>query len=194
LQIRSVSVFCGSSNRVPQPYLDEAYRLGQWLGREGVSVFFGGGDFGLMGRLAEGVREAGGTITGIIPRFMVERGWAHPGIEQIVVEDMAVRKRKLIRESDGLIALPGGTGTLEELGEALVSKQLGFIRSPIVIVNTGGFYDDLLRLFERMMEEHFLQPGHRKMWSVVDHAGEVMKVLREAPPWDDRDAGMAKIS
>jgi uncharacterized protein (TIGR00730 family) len=136
---------------------------------------------------------AEGKITGIIPRFMVEAGWAHPGVEQVVVKDMAERKRMLIRESDGIIALPGGTGTLEELSEALVSKQLGFISSPIVIINSGRFYDDLLSFFARMIDEHFMRPVHRKMWKVVDHAPEVPDALRNAPPWGEEEAGMAKI-
>ncbi len=163
------------------------------LGEEGISVLFGGGDFGLMGRLAEGVRDAGGMITGIIPRFMVERGWAHPGVEQRIVAGMAERKRILVRESDGLIALPGGTGTLEELTEALVSKQLGFIRSPIVIVNTGGFYDELLRFLDKMVAEKFLRTEHRRMWSVAPAAAEALEALHHAPSWGEEDAGMAKI-
>jgi uncharacterized protein (TIGR00730 family) len=167
--------------------------LGRLLAEEGLSVFFGGGDFGLMGHLARGVMAAGGKITGIIPEFMVEAGWAHPHVKHVVVEDMAARKRMLIRESDAVIALPGGTGTLEELSETLVSKQLGFITSPVIIVNKNGFYDDLLSFFGKMIDEQFMRPLHRRMWSVVTTAGEVPEALRNAPPWDARDAGMAKI-
>ncbi len=146
-----------------------------------------------MGALARGVMAEEGKITGIIPEFMVRNGWAHPGVEQIVVKDMAERKRKLIRETDGIIALPGGTGTLEELSEALVSKQLGFITTPVVILNSGGFYDSLLSFFNRMIDEQFMRPMHRRMWHVVEHAGEVLRALRDAPSWDAKDAGMAKI-
>ncbi len=178
---------------MPVTYLEEAERLGYLLAKEGLAVYFGGGDFGLMGHLARGVMAAEGTITGIIPHFMVEAGWAHPGVGQIVVKDMAERKHRLIRESDGIIALPGGTGTLEELSEALVSKQLGFIASPIVIINSGGFYDDLLSFFSRMIDEHFMRPIHGKMWKVVKHVSEVPDALRNAPSWGAEEAGMAKI-
>jgi len=193
LSLKKTSVFCASSNHVPAFYLDEAEQVGRLLGEEGIAIRFGGGDFGLMGALARGAQAAGGEITGVIPRFMVEAGWAHPGVEQIVVEDMAERKRRLIRESDGVIALPGGTGTLEELSEALVSKQLGFVNIPIVILNSRGFYDDLLTFFERMIKEHFMRPIHRKMWSVAEHAAGVPAALRDAPPWGAEEAGMAKI-
>ncbi len=191
--LKTVSVFCASSNHVPATYLREAEQLGHLLAEEGIAVWFGGGDFGLMGYLARGVMDAGGKITGVIPEFMVRNGWAHPEVEQFVVKDMAERKRKLIRESDGIVALPGGAGTLEELSEALVSKQLGFISSPVVILNSEGFYDGLLSFFDRMIGEQFMRPMHRRMWSVVDHAGEVLQALREAPSWDTGDAGMAKI-
>ncbi len=193
MNIKTVSVFCASSNHVPATYLRAAEQLGRLLAEEGVAVWFGGGDFGLMGSLARGVMDAGGKITGIIPEFMVRNGWAHAEVEQIVVRDMAERKGKLIRESDGIIALPGGAGTLEELSEALVSKQLGFITAPVVILNSGGFYDGLLSFFDRMIREQFMRPLHRRMWSVVDHADEVIPALRHAPPWDAEDAAMAKI-
>ena len=193
LSVKTVSVFCASSNHVPKGYLREAEQLGRLLAQAGMSVFFGGGDFGLMGALAKGMMAEEGKITGIIPEFMVQNGWAHPGVAQIVVKDMAERKRKLIRETDGIIALPGGTGTLEELSEALVSKQLGFITTPVVILNSGGFYDSLLSFFNRMIDEQFMRPMHRRMWQVVEHAGEVLRALRDAPSWDAKDAGMAKI-
>ena len=167
--------------------------MGRLLGEKGIAIRFGGGDFGLMGALACGALAAGGEISGVIPRFMVKAGWAHPGVEQIVVKDMAERKRRLIRESDGVIALPGGTGTLEELSEALVSKQLGFVNIPIVILNSRGFYDDLLAFFERMIREQFMRAIHRSMWSVVARPAEVAEALRNAPPWGEEEAGMAKI-
>ncbi len=168
--------------------------MGRILAREGFTILFGGGDFGLMGRLAKGALAEKGRVTGIIPQFMVENGWAHDGLDELmVVKDMHERKYKLIRETDAVIALPGGPGTLEELSEAITSKQLGLITVPIVLVNLDGYFDPLLRLFEKMEKCNFIRAGHHKMWSVIPQVSGIMQALRNAPDWDADAISMAKI-
>ena len=164
------------------------------LAREGLTVQFGGGDFGLMGSLSKGVMEEGGNVTGIIPVFMVKAGWAHQGLaDLVVVRDMHERKYKLIRETDGIIALPGGPGTLEELSEAITSKQLGLITIPVIIVNIEGYFDPLLRFFEKMVQCNFIRSDHRDMWSVIPDVSGTIQALKDAPGWDASAIGMAKI-
>ncbi len=192
--MKKVSVFCGSSSRVPDIFYREAEELGRILAREGIEILFGGGDFGLMDHLYKGTVENHGMITGIIPEFMVEAGWAHKELtDLVVVKDMHERKYKLIRETDGIIALPGGPGTLEELSEAITSKQLGLITVPIVLVNIDDYFEPLLRFFEKMEKHNFIRPDHRKMWSVIPHVSSIVQTLHNAPGWDANAIGMAKI-
>ncbi len=192
--MKKVSVFCGSSNKVPEIFYREAALLGRTLARAGITVLFGGGDFGLMGNVAKGAMEEGGHVIGIIPQFMVDAGWAHQGlVELLVVKDMHERKYKLIQETDGIIALPGGPGTLEELSEAITSKQLGLITVPIILVNINGYFDPLLDLFSSMVRDNFIRPDHLNMWSVIPDVSGIMQALQRAPDWDANAIGLAKI-
>ena len=182
--IRQVSVFCASSQKVSTIYLQAAYRLGKILTQNNISVYYGGGAVGLMGRLADAILEEKGIICGIIPRFMVDAGWAHPSVPQVVVEDMHQRKKKLLENTDAIIALPGGIGTLEELLEMMTLKQLGQMTLPVVIVNINGFYYHLLAILEQMIREKFMRDIHRKLWSVTDNPEKVLDAIVAAPDWD----------
>lgn len=182
---RRVSVFCASSAKVNGQYLDAASRLGRILAVEGIAVNYGGGGRGLMGALADSMMSAGGKIRGIIPRFMVEEGWNHPSLkDMLVVEDMHERKKKLAENIDAVIALPGGVGTLEELLEMITLKQLGRLLVPIIIVNTCDFFKPLLEMLDRMVEEQFMRKIHREMWTVVHDPEDVAEAIRSAPDWD----------
>ena len=182
--IRQVSVFCASSQKVNPVYLQAAYSLGKILAENHISVYYGGGAVGLMGRLADSMLEEHGIIYGVIPRFMVDAGWAHPAVSQIIVEDMHQRMKKLLENTDAIITLPGGVGTLEELLEMITLKQLGQITIPIVIVNINGFYDHLLAFLEQMIRERFMRDIHRRLWSVTDRPGQVIDAIASAPGWD----------
>ncbi|MBS1232201.1 MAG: lysine decarboxylase, partial [Bacteroidetes bacterium] len=145
----TVCVFAASSSRVDQEYGKDAALLGSLLAVAGIEVVFGGGGIGLMNKLADGVIENGGKITGVIPAFMQAEGWGHNGVsETIVTADMSERKRKMFEMSDAVIALPGGVGTLEELTEAITLKQLSLFDGQIIILNTCGFYNSLLDFIE----------------------------------------------
>jgi uncharacterized protein (TIGR00730 family) len=182
--ISSVSVFCASSQKVNDVYLKAAYELGLLFSCHGISVYYGGGVFGLMGQLAEAMIKKGGKITGIIPKFMLEQGWGHPDIEHIVVNDMHERKKKLAENSDAIVALPGGLGTMEELLEMITLKQLGQIFSPIIIVNINGFFNPLLKLFDQMIEQKFMREIHKDLWSVIRNPSDVLDAIYNAPEWD----------
>src|SRR5580704_2608415 len=173
--IRRVCVYCASSERVDKAYLDAARRLGEVLANNSITVVYGGGAIGLMGRLADGVLANGGHVIGVIPRFMQELEWDHRGLTELqVVENMRERKHLMLTDSDAAIALPGGSGTLEELLEAITLKRLGIYLQPIVLVNILGFFDPLLTLFERCIREHFMDERHAAMWQVADRPEDVM--------------------
>jgi len=184
--IKRVCVYCASSNQVAKVYFDAAETLAIELVKHGVTVVYGGGAKGLMGKLATTVLEHGGHVVGIMPHFMREVEWAHKQVTEFhFVADMHERKKKFLENADALVALPGGVGTLEELLEALTLKKLGLFTRPIVIVNTNNYYDPLLLILERSVEEGFMGIRHRAMWSVVTDATDVMNAIANAPRWDE---------
>src|SRR5437660_9144198 len=148
--MKRICVYCASSEQVAEQYLDAAHELGRILAGAGVTVVYGGGRLGLMGRLAEGSLAAEGKIIGVIPRFMQQLEWGHSGLTELhLVEDMRERKHRMLLDSDAVIALPGGCGTLEELLEAITLKRLGLYFNPIIIFNVAGFFDPLILILGR---------------------------------------------
>jgi uncharacterized protein (TIGR00730 family) len=181
--ISRVTVFCASSQKVDSIYLKDAIELGKIFAGNKIEVLYGGGAVGLMGSLADTMLKNGGKITGIIPRFMIEQGWGHPGVDHIIVSDMHERKKKLA-DTNAVIALPGGVGTLEELLEMITLKQLGKLLVPVIILNTNGFFDPLLEMFRQMIEQQFMRDIHRRMWTVIGRPSEVMNAIKSAPGWN----------
>ena len=181
---RAVCVYCASSKTSHPEYRAAAHRLGEVLAAETLTIIYGGGAVGSMGALADGALGAGGRVIGILPRFMSDLEWGHKGLSELkLVEDMRTRKHTMLTLSSAAIALPGGSGTLEELLEAITLKRLGLYLNPIVLVNTRGFYTPLLQVLERAVNEHFMDPRHLLMWQVVDTADEVPEALLRAPGW-----------
>lgn len=181
-----ICVYCASSQECDRSYHDAATSLGRQLAQAGATVVYGGGAVGLMGSLANGALAAGGEVVGIIPRFMTDVEWQHPGLASLeVVEDMRERKHRLLTGSDAVVALPGGCGTLEELFEALTLKRLGLYFNPIVLVNTNDFYTPLQHFMLRMIEQRFMNPEHAEMWTLVDSPDDVLAAIRDAPKWSD---------
>lgn len=182
--IKRVCVYCASSAHIRDVFFEETERLATELVAANVTVVFGGGASGLMGKLADTVISQGGDIVGIMPHFMRDVEWAHKGVTQFhFVGDMHERKKKFLEDVDGLIALPGGCGTLEELLEAITLKRLGLFTKPIVILNTGGFYDPLKTMLDRCVDERFMSDIHQQMWTFVDKPEMVLTALRTAPTW-----------
>lgn len=179
-----ICVYCASSDHCDRVYHDAAAALGRALAENGCTVVYGGGAVGLMGSLANAALAAGGNVVGVIPRFMTEVEWQHPGLATLeVVEDMRERKHRLLTGSDAVVALPGGCGTLEELFEAITLKRLGLYFNPIVLVDTNGYYAPLLDFMDRMIDERFMNPDHRAMWTRVATPDEVLPTIRATPKW-----------
>jgi uncharacterized protein (TIGR00730 family) len=179
-----VTVFCASSRKSPEKYLIVARELADILIDNKVGVVYGGGAVGLMGCIADRYIERGGSITGVIPEFMVKVEWAHPHVKNmLIVQDMHERKKKLIEGTDAVIALPGGTGTLEELMEVLALKRLGKYLKPIILVNTDGFYNQLIDFFHTMVHEQFLRHEHLDAYAMVNSPSEVISAIQNAPLW-----------
>ena len=183
--IKSVCVYCASSERSDSVYLEAAARLGTILAEAGITLVYGGSQLGSMGRMAEAALAAGGTVIGVMPRFMDELEWGNRGLTELrIVGDMHERKRVMLELADAAIALPGGCGTLEELFEAITWKRLGLYFGPVVLVNVKGFFDPCLELLNRCVEERFLNEQHREMWSVAASVETVLETLAAAPVWE----------
>lgn len=147
-----------------------------------------------MGAVSDAVLTNGGQVTGVIPHFMVEQGWNHPALsELVVVNSMHERKQKMADLSDAIIALPGGCGTLEELLEIITWKQLGLYLNPIVILNTNGYYNPLLAMLEQAVEENFMRHLHKDIWMVATTPQEAVDMIRKAPKWDPSIRKIAAI-
>jgi uncharacterized protein (TIGR00730 family) len=160
-----------------------------------ATVVYGGGGGGSMGALADGALAAGGEVVGILPRFMADLEWGHPGLTHLeLVEDMRERKHRMLLGADAVIALPGGCGTFEELFEAITLKRLTLFLNPIILVNTNGYFDPLLEVLEQAVEKRFMANEHGGMWSVVDEPEAVPEAIRGAPTWKAtmRDAAVVK--
>lgn len=183
--VQSVCVYSASSTKIDKSYFECAAELGRLLAGQHIRLINGAGSMGLMAACADAVLEAGGEVTGVIPRFMVEQGWCHRGLTQLIVTaDMHERKETMASLSDGVIALPGGVGTLEELLEIITWKQLGLYLNPIVILNTCGFFDPLLDMLRRAVDEHFMRPEHGALWHVARTPAEALDLLYTIPRWD----------
>lgn len=180
-----VCVYCASSAKVAEKYFVAAHELGVAMAKEDHTLIYGGGSLGLMGRIADAMLANGGHVKGVLPRFMDEVEWGHKEIpEMVLVEDMHERKKLLIEGVDAVVALPGGCGTLEELSEVVTLKRLGKFTKPIVILNLDGFYEPLKALFDKMIEERFMRPEHRGIYTFVDTVEEIIPAIKNAPAWD----------
>ncbi|MBR5696896.1 MAG: TIGR00730 family Rossman fold protein [Paludibacteraceae bacterium] len=185
---KRVCVYCASSTQVDEAYKREAKRLGEILAKNGIACNYGGGAVGLMGELAHSMLEHGGEITGIIPRFMVERGWDNPNVTEVETSSMHTRKERMTQDVDAAIALPGGCGTIEELMEIITWKQLGLFLKPIVIINVNHFFDPLLSMLDKCVEEKFMSEKLKKTWTVVNNADEVIAAIEEGHPWGKEES------
>lgn len=185
--IQRIAVYCSASDGVPEVYNAAAYHMGGLLAQAGIEVVYGDGGIGLMRHLADGVLDAGGRITGVIPQFMVEQGWNNPrSTRTIVTKSMHERKAVITDMVDAMVALPGGVGTMEELFECLTWKQLGLHGKPVVILNTDGYFDNIVAALDKMVSERFMQPIHRNdMFSVVSTPEEVLPAIQAAAAWGE---------
>lgn len=182
--LKNVCVYSASSTQIDPIYFQAADTLGRLLAQKGINLINGAGCLGLMSRISDAALATGGTVTGIIPHFMVEQNWHHKGLTHLIeTETMHERKRMMADLSDGIIALPGGCGTMEELLEIITWKQLGLYLKPIVILNTNGFYNPLLEMLERAIGQHFMRRQHGSIWQVAQTPDEAIQLLYTTPMW-----------
>ncbi len=178
-QLNSITVFCGSSSGTDTIYLEEAHRLGQTLAKERITLVYGGALVGLMGAVADGALAAGGKVIGVLPGFLQTKEIAHEKLtELIIVNSMHERKTRMNELSDGVIALPGGFGTLDELFEMLTWGQLGLHKKPIGLLNIDGYYDDLVYMVQTMTERGFLKEVNRSMLLTSNHTDDLLRQMR----------------
>ena len=185
-------IFCGSSPGARPDYAAVTAELAQLLAQRSIGVVYGGASVGLMGLLADSALAAGGEVVGVIPQALERKEIAHPGLSELhVVGSMHERKALMAELSDGSVALPGGSGTLEELFEVLTWSQLGLHRKPCALLNVAGYYDGLATFLDHAVSERFLRPEHRAMLLCEDTPAAVLDaVSRFEPPavdkWLDR--------
>ncbi len=173
-----VCVYCGSSVGARDDYRVAAVAMGRLLAERGIELVYGGGHVGLMGAVADGTLGAGGRVTGVIPKALMDRELGHSGIQELrVVADMHERKMTMAGLADAFVAMPGGWGTIEELTEMLTWLQLGIHGKPIGILNVAGYYDPLLAFAERMIEQRFVRPEHRALFTVADEPAALLDRL-----------------
>lgn len=183
--MKKICVYCASSPNIKQSFFDATETLAQLFVKDNIELVFGGGAKGLMGKLADTVIKNNGKIKGIMPQFMNEVEWAHKGVSDFeFTETMHQRKARFLENIDGLVALPGGCGTLEELLEAITLKRLGQFTKPIVILNTDNYYAPLKDMLNRSVEEKFMDVKHLEMWRFVDEPEQVIDALKNSPNWD----------
>lgn len=187
--MKSVVIFCGSSEGNLPTYKEQAYLLGKTLAEQGIRVIYGGAKIGLMGAAADGALHHGGEVIGVIPGFLQTKEVAHESLtDLIVVDTMHERKLKMHELSDGIVTLPGGFGTMEEMFEMLTWAQLGLHGKPIGVLNTEGFYTDLFELADVMVDRGFLKANHRDMLIICDDIHELIDRMQayeapELPKW-----------
>ena len=190
--IRSVCVYCGSSPGRDEAYIKAGHTLGRSLAKSGLRLIYGGGTKGIMGAVADGALKAGGKVTGIIPRFLINKEATETALDKLdellITDNMHERKHSMFEKSDAFVALPGGIGTVEEIVEIMTWAQLGHHRKPIVFANIGGFWNPMLALLDHMRAEGFIHTGHLVQPLVVDAAEAIVPAILVAASGDGTPA------
>jgi uncharacterized protein (TIGR00730 family) len=181
-KIKRICVFCGSSSGKQEVYAEQARALGQTMAANSIGLVYGAGGIGLMGTVADSIIEANGEVIGIIPFALATKERAHPKADMRVVNTMHERKAMMADLSDAFIAMPGGFGTFEELLEIITWGQLGIHQKPIGLLNTAGYYDPLLAMIDRAIEEGFILPRYRNLIVVASNAEALLEKLFSYQP------------
>jgi uncharacterized protein (TIGR00730 family) len=177
--MKRITVFCGSSNGTDEVYKSSAIELGKALAQQNIELVYGGAKVGLMGAVADGALAGGGKVIGVLPHFLSTKEIAHEQLTELIrVESMHERKTKMNELCDGVIALPGGFGTMEELFEMLTWAQLGLHQKPIALYNVNGFYDDLITMIQVMVSKGFLKEINQKMLLVSSDVNDLLAQMK----------------
>ncbi len=186
--MNNIAVFCSSSNALDNRFYNFAEVFARQLAIEGYNLVYGGANVGMMKRIADTVREGGGKVMGVIPEEFARRGLTEQNADEIIiVADMHQRKKKIIELSDAFVALPGGFGTLDELLEVIVLKQLSFISGPVVVLNFDGFFDPVLEQFEVIFSNNFAKPHLKDIYYVASCVDDVFDYIRTYEPSLDKE-------
>jgi len=184
--MKHLCIFCGSSKGNDPVYENTALELAEIIVNQGLTMVYGGGSIGIMGVLADRILSLNGKVIGVIPKFLYDLEVGHDNVtELIIVESMHERKQKMAEISDGFLALPGGFGTLEEMGEILTWIQLKLIRKPIGLLNINGFYDQFLDMLDNMVAAGFLKKNNRDILLSSNDPGEIINIIKNAPVFED---------
>ncbi len=193
--VKTVTVYASSSAALRPVYYNAARRTGEVLADAGKSIVYGAGGGGLMGAMADGALSKNGEVYGVVPQFLQDLELTHQGLTGLkIVEEMRVRKQLMLEDSHAVVTLPGGSGTYEELFEALTMKRLGRWLGPIILVNTAGFYDGLLKFLDHSIDECFMGRSHLKMWTVVDEPEEILDAIENSHAWDSDALQYANVT
>lgn len=191
--MKGVVVFCGSSEGTDLVFIEDAYALGKNLAEQKIDLVYGGAKIGVMGKVAQGALDAGGKVIGIIPEFLKRKEVFHEGLSELIVtQNMHERKLKMHELSEGILMLPGGFGTLEEFFEMLTWSQLGLHPYPIAILNTNGFYDELLQMLSKMVDKGFVRIENYKAILVGKSIPKLLEEMKNyvplpAPKWMNKE-------
>ncbi|CAM3949048.1 TIGR00730 family Rossman fold protein [Alkalicoccus chagannorensis] len=178
--MKRITIYCGSSSGRTSLYETEAKKLGQALAERGIEMIYGGGAVGMMGVAANACLEAGGRVTGVMPKMLQEREVAHPMLDDlIIVDSMHERKSRMADMADGFVVLPGGAGTMEEFFEIFTWAQLGLHRKSIGVVNINEFYDPLLHMLDHMVKEEFLHESYLGMIQIAQDPGRLIDTMEQ---------------
>lgn len=181
-KLERICVFCGSYSGSREVYVEQARALGREMASRGISLVYGGGGIGIMGAVADAVIEARGKVIGVIPYALATKERAHPDIEMRVVNTMHERKAMMAELSDAFIAMPGGFGTFEELMETITWGQLGIHQKPVGLLNVAGYYDPMLQMIDRAVEEGFVQPRYRNLFVASSSIDELFELMIKFQP------------
>ncbi len=186
--MKRICVFCGSNDGANPIYLETAETVGRFFVSNNIELVYGGGRVGLMGKIADTVLALGGNVIGIIPESLAIKEVAHKSLTKIhIVDSMHQRKALMAEYADGFIALPGGFGTFEEFCEIVTWAQLGIHRKPCALLNVGGFYDNLIAMFDHSAAENFIRGEHRKLVLVENEIGRLYELMiNYRPPFIEK--------
>lgn len=194
LKYYRICVYCASSNKTPEKYLDHGRAFARIMAENQIDLIFGGSRSGLMGVMADEIMKHGGRAIGIMPRFMQEVEWHHEELTgMITTETMAERKEAMIHEVDATVTFPGGCGTMEEFMETLSLKRLGLFPKPMIVLNSFGYYNPLVDMLDAMLRNHFLSPKHHEMWTMVDTPDEILPAIAANAGWDAEARSFALV-
>lgn len=191
---KQICIYCSSSAKTPSTYIESAKKMVDIIFENECSIIYGGGAVGLMGAVADQMILRGGEITGVIPTFMKDVEWNHPGVtDMIEVDNMRIRKHRFLQDADVILTLPGGCGTLEELLEVVTLKRLSQFRKPIIIFNQDGFYDGLLMQFQRCIDDQCMSEKHGEIWTVIEHPEQLFPAIERSTSWEQYSIKEASV-